>query len=171
MILSISMGFLSLLLVAAVFGPFFLAAYAGRSTHRKMSRYVRQAVKDMNLDLSRQEQWSNKLIGLDPLHRVLVFALRSPEGSISIQYWDLTHLTDCEIHNETHTHRLNGRKVSALNRLDLELWFGAGQDKVRLELYSRADAFGEDLEQNRAERWRQFILPFVAAKKPQSALA
>lgn len=164
------MGILSLLLTVVIFGPFFLAATMGKSGTRAMKRQFRQTVKSLDLKLDLREQWAHFLIGIDSQKSVLLYISASGESQ-SVERLALQGLQDCRVVAEQRAYRTKSQREELLERVELELRFGQGKDPVRLLFYQKSDAYGEHLERQRAERWKNYILNSAAPRKPVRAAA
>lgn len=165
------MGVISLILVAAVFGPFFLAAFAGRSGSKKLSRALRQPATELGLNLSQQEQWANIFIGIDPDKRTLLYTAMTEQGTVEVKRLSLSGLINCDIHRESKSYRHNDHKEEVLERLELHLGFGPKRQATTLLFYQKSDRYSEDLEQQRAERWKSHILACALPHRPRQAAA
>lgn len=165
------MGVISLILVAAVFGPFFLAAFAGRSEQKKLSQSLQQPAKDLGLNLAQQEQWANIFIGIDPDKRTLLYTSKTERGTVEVKRLSLNGLVSCELHRQSQTYRQNDHKEEVLERLELHLGFGPKRQTTSLLFYQKSDRYSEDLEQQRAERWKSHILAYALPHRPRQAAA
>lgn len=168
--MSITMGIISLLLTVVIFGPFFLAATMGKSGTRAMKRQFRQTVKDLDLKLAPSEQWANFLIGIDSQKNVLLYINASGQGQ-TVQRLALQGLQDCRVVAQERTYRTKNLREEVLERMELELRFGQKKEPVRLLFYQKSDAYGEHLERQRAERWRDRVLSVAAPRTPIRAAA
>lgn len=164
------MGIISLLLTVVIFGPFFWAATMGKSGTRAMKRQFRQTVKELDLNLAPSEQWSNFLIGIDSQKNVLLHISATGQGQ-TVQRIDLPGLQDCRVVAQERTYRTKNQREEQLERLELELRFGHKKEPVRLLFYQKSDAYGEHLERQRAERWKDRILSIAAPRTPIRAAA
>lgn len=158
------MGIISLLLILVTFGPFFLAATMGKSGQRDLKRNFRKTVKELGLHLSPKEQWAHFFIGIDSREGVLLY-MNGLGGKQTVHRLELHGLQDCLIHTEEHTYRTKNRKEAMLEQVELELRFGPKRGTVRLLFYLKGDAYGEHLEMQRAERWRDHILRIAGRNK------
>ena len=164
------MGVISLILILVVFGPFFMAATMGKSGNRAMKRDFRKTIKDLKLHFSPREQWANFLIGIDSRQGILLYI--SAEGGVqNVQRISLQGLQDCEIGVQERPYRTRSNREQILERLELELRFGQKREPVRLLFYQKSDAYSENQEKQRAERWRGNILQVAAPKTPIRAAA
>ena len=164
------MGVISLILILVVFGPFFMAATMGKSGNRAMKRDFRKTIKDLKLHLHPREQWANFLIGIDNRKAMLLYI--SAEGGVqNVQRLSLQGLQDCQINVQERVYRTRSKQEQVLERLELELRFGQNRGPVRLLFYQKSDAYSENQERQRAERWRGHILRVAAPKTPIRAAA
>lgn len=164
------MGLISLLLIVITFGPFFMAATMGKSGTRAMKRQFRQTVKDLDLKLVPSEQWANFLIGIDGQKNVLLYISATGQGQ-TVQRLALTGLQDCRVVTQERAYRNKNRSEEMLERVELELRFGHKKEPVLLLFYQKSDAYGEHLERQRAERWKDHILSIAAPRTPVRAAA
>ena len=169
--MSISMGVISLILVLAVFGPFFLAATFGNSEKRKWKQNINQTVRKLDLKLSHKEHWSDLFIGIDRERGSLLHMQRGTDGRIIIQQLALSGLQRCEIRREERNQRVQERTEQILQRLELELGFGGKRSPARLLFYQKSDLYAENYEQRRIERWRDLILKYAVPQRPLKTAA
>lgn len=159
------MGVISLLLILVTFGPFFMAATMGKSDQRTLKRNFRKTVKDLGLHLSPKEQWAHFFIGIDSREGVLLY-INGLGQKQTVHRLALQGLQDCQIHTEQRAYRTKNRMEAMLEQVELELRFGPKRAPVRLLFYQKSDAYGEHLELQRAERWREHILRNARRNKP-----
>lgn len=165
-----ALGFISLLLIVIIFGPFFLAATMGKSGTRAMKRQFRQTVKNLDLKLVPREQWANFFIGIDNQKNVLLYISALGQAQ-TVQRLALAGLQGARILAEERTYRKKNQREEVLERLELELNFGQKREPVRLLFYQKSDAYSENLERQRAERWKSHILSAAAPRNPLRAAA
>lgn len=161
-----AMIFVSVLLVAVIFTPFFYFGFLGGKKSRSLKHQVKEILKKQGYSLSSKEYWGNRFLGIDAEKRVLIF-VGSGESEMDVTEIDLRDLTGCSWGKQTERIKTNSGNGNQLVNLELELYFQQGKSATRtLRLYDRDEELQEDFEEQRAERWVDTIKACLQPKGP-----
>ena len=132
-----------------------------KNNNNKIKKRFKEAIKRENLSFSLKEQWSNNLIGIETSKNTLVFVKLDSEEA-SILKINLAELKSCEIKIKSRAYIKNKQKEMVLEQLDLELTCHIKDGSIVLNLYDSNEAFSENYEVDRAERWQNLIEQIIA---------
>ena len=136
--------------------PYMWFIYAEKNKDKKTEKIFKDALKNKNISLSIQEQWSNNIIGIDESkNRLIYLNINSHETSfLSI---DLSTLKSCQIDKQTRVFVKDKKNEIELQALNLELTFLADHEPVILNFYDCNVEYHEFYELERAEKWQTLI--------------
>ncbi|KQC32007.1 hypothetical protein AAU57_00725 [Nonlabens sp. YIK11] len=146
----------SLIVVGLVAIPYYLFISAGTSETKKIALKIKKVVLENNLQISQDERWNHKYIGIDTQQKVLVFLkAATAENAVSqdtVQILNLAHVKNCLVIE----HRKGNKANAVLERLDLQIHLINGTSQL-LNFYNLDDNDAEDYEVQRAEKWKTII--------------
>ncbi len=151
---------ISLVLVGSVFIPYYFLERNGRAGRKQWRDAYDRAVKEHHLNIISEEAWEQNYIGIDPHLRKLLF-IKNYETFKVDEVIDLDKVVGCKIIENRKYPKIRDKKISVLERLDLELSLDHNGNNLLLNLYDIKVNFSEDYEVRRAEKLKLIILNHI----------
>lgn len=136
----------------------------GKSSAKKSTKLITNALKDKNLSPTKTEQWNKNFLGFDSNKNILIFIKIINEETNLIKV-DLTTIKSCQINKDF---KKDAKLEPKLQSLEIELFFTKKNESVTLNLYNIDDEYTQDSEVERAEIWQTLIkqnIPKTNTKK------
>lgn len=162
---------ISLLLVLAVFVPFFILNSSGKGGIKLISKKVKEIAKADRLKFDLKEGWACSFIAIDRTQKILVFS-KVVNGEVLLEKIALDQVEKSTIQKKVRLEKTNTGNANVLQRLDLDITFlGHQKDAISLNFYDAEDTYTEDYEMQRAEKWETVINEAVKATSKERKVA
>lgn len=169
--MSTSTILISILLILAIFIPFFVLNNSGKGGLKMISKKVKEIAKEDRLKFDLKESWGNSIIAIDKTQKVLVFSKIVNDGVI-VEKIALDQVAKSTIHKKLVPERSNMGNSNVLQKLDLEITFSNHQkETLMLNFYDMDNSFAEDYEMQRAEKWNTVINEAAKAASTEKKVA
>ncbi|HLT51059.1 MAG TPA: hypothetical protein VKZ93_03825 [Arenibacter sp.] len=154
---------ISILLVLAVFVPFFILNSSGKGASKLISKQVKQIVKGDRLKFDLKEGWGSSFIAIDRAQKTLLFA-EVVNDEVVVEKIALDQVAKSAIQKKLKLEKTNMGNANVLQKLDLVITFSTGHNEtLLLNFYNADNSYTEDYEMQRAEKWETIINEAVKA--------
>lgn len=151
-----------LVLVAAVFLPYFLFVLIGRKEQNKLKSKFFEETENYQLHFNEVDKWNNNLLGLDK-EKSMILLVQKRKTDFSTILVDLKPVRSCEVFQEVGSSRRNKRVENVLQSVCLKLNLYGGTTQI-VNLYNCDETYCEDYELKHAEKWQRVINEIVAMR-------
>lgn len=162
---------ISILLILAIFVPFFILNSSGKGGLKAISKKIKEIAKEGHLKFDLKERWADSIIAIDRTKKILVFAKMVNDEAV-VEKIDLEQVSKSAIQRKLLPEKSNTGNSNVLQRLDLEITFLGNEKKAKLlNFYDIDSSFTEDYEMQRAEKWNTVINEAVKSVSKEKKVA
>jgi hypothetical protein len=138
-----------------IFSPVVYLLWAAKNMALKLKSEMMEVATKLNLKITDQENWNNKIIGLDKSHKVLLFISLGTGNKIN-QVVELLRTSKCQV---LHDHQFIKLEITTRESI------GVGRVSVVLFDANFDDPIEEGLHYEIAKKWAKQINEIIEIKK------
>ena len=162
---------ISILLIMAVFVPFFILNNSGKGEAKLISKKIKEIVKEDRLKFDVKESWGNTFIAIDRAKKIIVFS-KTVKDEVTAEKIALDQVEKSTIQKRLKLEKTHTGNANVLQNLDLEIVFSGHQKEVvLLNFYDAENTYAEDYEMQRAEKWNTVINEAIKALSIEKRVA